>query len=59
MLKDYSPKNQPYIEMVSQSEMTEPPHHETIALPRDLTTRTYDHNQALYQQIDNEARKPG
>ena len=39
--------------------MTEPPHHETIALPRDMTTRTYDHNQALYQQIDNEARKLG
>ena len=24
--------------------MTEPPHHETISLPRDQTTRTFDHN---------------
>ena len=38
--------------------MTEPPHHETIALPRDMTTRTYDHNQPLYSKLDNEARKP-
>ena len=39
--------------------MTEPPHHETIALPRDMTTRTYDHNQPMYRKLDNEARQPG
>lgn len=44
VLKDYSPKNQPYALDDSKSEMTEPPHHETISLPRDLTTRTHDHN---------------
>ena len=59
VLKDYSPKNPTYPEMASQSEMTDPPYHETIALPRDMNTRTYDHNQALQSKFDHEARQMG